>query len=158
MATWKVRVSSWTAKPDAAKDLGSSKWRRMTTRKKQYRRWTVKILMVEISRLLKQNQWKLAGAEVVHAAGAAKAAASEAHAVRAVVAPLAHLHGEPNRGGRFGDDRLDPLGMGRAASVVSDRSGGRLSSAQVLELMAQNTVLTAVEAKEYGLAHHILSV
>lgn len=53
------------------------------------------------------------------------------------------------------EDKLKDL---HYASVVSDRSGGRLSSAQVLELMAQNTVLTAVEAKEYGLAHHILSV
>lgn len=42
------------------------------------------------------------------------------------------------------------------ASVIADRSGGKLTPQKVLGLMANNTVLTATEAVEYGIAHKIL--
>lgn len=42
------------------------------------------------------------------------------------------------------------------ASIVSEQSNGRLSAQDVLDLMANNTVLTPTEAVDYGLAHGIL--
>jgi ATP-dependent protease ClpP protease subunit len=42
------------------------------------------------------------------------------------------------------------------ASVVSERSEGRVSVQEVLDMMAANTVLSAAEAVELGLAHQIL--
>ncbi len=43
------------------------------------------------------------------------------------------------------------------ASIVSEQSGGRLTTQEVLDLMANNTVLTPADAVEYGLAHEILN-
>ncbi len=42
------------------------------------------------------------------------------------------------------------------ASVIADRSNGRLTVQEVLDLMANNTVLTASEAVSLGIAHAIL--
>ena len=42
------------------------------------------------------------------------------------------------------------------ACVVSDATGGRYSPEMILEIMSNNTVLTAEEAVNMGLAHHIL--
>ena len=42
------------------------------------------------------------------------------------------------------------------ASVVSEATGGKYSPEKILELMAQNTILTAEEAVNMGLAHTIL--
>lgn len=42
------------------------------------------------------------------------------------------------------------------ACVVSDATGGRYSPEKILELMAANTVLTAEEAVNMGLAHKVL--
>jgi ATP-dependent protease ClpP protease subunit len=42
------------------------------------------------------------------------------------------------------------------ASVIADRSGGKLTVQNVLELMANNTVLTPRDAVKYGLAHAVL--
>jgi ATP-dependent protease ClpP protease subunit len=42
------------------------------------------------------------------------------------------------------------------ASVIADRSGGRLTVQKVLDLMANNTVLTPRDAVEYGLAHSVI--
>ena len=42
------------------------------------------------------------------------------------------------------------------ASVVSEATGGRWTPKKILELMAQNTILTAEEAVNMGLAHTIL--
>jgi len=42
------------------------------------------------------------------------------------------------------------------ASVIAERSNGRLTTQEVLELMANNTVLTPSQAVEYGLADAIL--
>jgi ATP-dependent Clp protease, protease subunit len=43
------------------------------------------------------------------------------------------------------------------ASVIAENSNGKLSVQKVLDLMASNTVLTAGEAVEIGIAHAILS-
>lgn len=43
------------------------------------------------------------------------------------------------------------------ASVIAERSNGKLTMQMVLELMANNTVLSAGEAVELGIAHGILS-
>ena len=43
------------------------------------------------------------------------------------------------------------------ASVIADRSNGTLTVQKVLDLMANNTVLSASEAVELGIAHAILS-
>ncbi|OHA91264.1 MAG: hypothetical protein A2758_02250 [Candidatus Zambryskibacteria bacterium RIFCSPHIGHO2_01_FULL_49_18] len=42
------------------------------------------------------------------------------------------------------------------ACVVSDRTNGRYSPEEVLNLMKNNTVLTALEAVQMGLAHKVL--
>lgn len=42
------------------------------------------------------------------------------------------------------------------ACVVSDATGGRYTPERILELMAANTVLTAEEAVNMGLAHRVL--
>jgi ATP-dependent Clp protease protease subunit len=42
------------------------------------------------------------------------------------------------------------------ASVIADRSNGKLTVQKVLDLMGNNTVLSASEAVELGLAHAIL--
>jgi ATP-dependent protease ClpP protease subunit len=42
------------------------------------------------------------------------------------------------------------------ASVIADRSGGRLTVQEVLDLMANNTILTPHDALEYGLTHAVL--
>jgi ATP-dependent Clp protease, protease subunit len=42
------------------------------------------------------------------------------------------------------------------ASVIADQSGGKLTVQKVLELMANNTVLTPSDALELGIAHAIL--
>lgn len=42
------------------------------------------------------------------------------------------------------------------ASIVADRSGGRLSTEQVLSMMEKNTILTPLELVSYGLANAIL--
>jgi ATP-dependent Clp protease protease subunit len=42
------------------------------------------------------------------------------------------------------------------ASVISERSEGRLTIQEVLELMAHNTVLTPADAVELGIAHAII--
>jgi ATP-dependent Clp protease, protease subunit len=42
------------------------------------------------------------------------------------------------------------------ASVISERSGGRMTVQEVLDLMAHNTVLTPSDAVELGIAHQIL--
>jgi ATP-dependent Clp protease, protease subunit len=42
------------------------------------------------------------------------------------------------------------------ASVIADRSNGKLTIQKVLDLMAQNTVLSASEAVELGIAHAVL--
>jgi ATP-dependent Clp protease, protease subunit len=42
------------------------------------------------------------------------------------------------------------------ASVIADRSNGKLTVQKVLDLMAANTVITAREAVEFGIAHTIL--
>jgi ATP-dependent protease ClpP protease subunit len=43
------------------------------------------------------------------------------------------------------------------ASVIADRSEGKLTVQEVLDLMAHNTVLTPSEAVELGIAHSILN-
>jgi ATP-dependent Clp protease, protease subunit len=43
------------------------------------------------------------------------------------------------------------------ASVIAERSNGKMTVQKVLDLMACNTVLTASEAVELGIAHKILS-
>jgi ATP-dependent protease ClpP protease subunit len=43
------------------------------------------------------------------------------------------------------------------ASVIAERSNGKLTMQMVLDLMANNTVLSAGEAVELGIAHGILS-
>jgi ATP-dependent protease ClpP protease subunit len=42
------------------------------------------------------------------------------------------------------------------ASVISEESGGKLTVQKVLDLMANNTVLTPTEAVSLGLAHGII--
>jgi ATP-dependent Clp protease protease subunit len=42
------------------------------------------------------------------------------------------------------------------ASVIADRSGGHMNVQQVLDLMANNTVLTPQDAVDLGIAHSIL--
>lgn len=42
------------------------------------------------------------------------------------------------------------------ASVIAERSNGKLTPQKVLELMARNTVLSAQEAVEIGIAHAVL--
>lgn len=42
------------------------------------------------------------------------------------------------------------------ASVVSEATNGHLSANQVLEMMRKNTILTAEEAVQLGLAHRVL--
>lgn len=51
------------------------------------------------------------------------------------------------------EDKLKDM---QYASVIAERSNGKLPLQKVLELMARNSVLTADEAVEYGLAHAIL--
>jgi ATP-dependent protease ClpP protease subunit len=51
------------------------------------------------------------------------------------------------------EDRLKDL---QYANVVSDATGGRYSPEKILRLMAKNTILTAEEAVNMGLAHKIL--
>jgi ATP-dependent protease ClpP protease subunit len=43
------------------------------------------------------------------------------------------------------------------ATIVAEHTAGRLSSQDVLDMMARNTVLTPTEALEYGLTHEILT-
>ncbi len=52
------------------------------------------------------------------------------------------------------EDRLKDF---HYASVIADQSSGRLSARDVLNLMEKNTVLTAEDAVNYGLAHAILN-
>src|SRR6185369_17876195 len=42
------------------------------------------------------------------------------------------------------------------ASVISNATGGKYSPERILEMMKQNTILTAEEAVNMGLAHKIL--
>lgn len=42
------------------------------------------------------------------------------------------------------------------ASVIAENSGGRLTVEKVLDMMARNTILTAAEAVEFGIAHAVL--
>lgn len=42
------------------------------------------------------------------------------------------------------------------ACLLADATNGRATPARILELMAKNTILTAEEALNLGLAHHIL--
>lgn len=51
------------------------------------------------------------------------------------------------------EDRLKDL---QYANVVSDATGGRYSPEKILKLMERNTLLTAEEAVNMGLAHKIL--
>jgi ATP-dependent protease ClpP protease subunit len=50
----------------------------------------------------------------------------------------------------------DQLKDNQYAAILAEQSGGRLETAQVLEMMTRNTVLSADEAVAYGLAHDIL--
>ncbi|MBX4195580.1 ATP-dependent Clp protease proteolytic subunit [Candidatus Parcubacteria bacterium] len=43
------------------------------------------------------------------------------------------------------------------ACVVSDATNGRYTPAMILEMMGKNTILTAAEAVEMGLAHKVLA-
>lgn len=52
------------------------------------------------------------------------------------------------------EDRLKDF---QYASVVAERSHGRLTSEQVLQMMEKNTILTPIELVTYGLADRILS-
>lgn len=52
--------------------------------------------------------------------------------------------------------REDNLKDFQYASVISERSGGRLTTKRVLELMDANTILTPVEAVAFGIADTIL--
>lgn len=52
------------------------------------------------------------------------------------------------------EDRLKDF---QYASVIADRSDGKLTIQKVLDLMADNSVLTPFDAVKYGLAHKILS-
>lgn len=76
---------------------------------------------------------------------------------------LLHLAGRTFDGGkRFTAQEMesmlreDTLKDFQYASVVSERSGGKLSTEKVLDMMAKSTVLSAEEAMHYGLAHEIL--
>ena len=51
------------------------------------------------------------------------------------------------------EDRLKDY---QYASVVSSATNGKYSPEKILEMMAQNTILTAEEAVNMGLAHKIL--
>lgn len=51
--------------------------------------------------------------------------------------------------------REDSLKDEQYAAVLAERSG-KLTAVEVLELMQRNTILSAPEAVELGLAHHIL--
>jgi ATP-dependent Clp protease, protease subunit len=51
------------------------------------------------------------------------------------------------------EDQLKDL---QYASVISDATGGKFTPEKILKLMAKNTVLTAEEAVNMGLAHKIL--
>lgn len=51
------------------------------------------------------------------------------------------------------EDRLKDL---QYAGVISDATGGKYSPNQILKLMAKNTILTAEEAVNMGLAHKVL--
>lgn len=51
------------------------------------------------------------------------------------------------------EDRLKDL---QYAGVISDATGGKYSPDKILRLMARNTILTAEEAVNMGLAHKIL--
>lgn len=42
------------------------------------------------------------------------------------------------------------------AAIVAERSDGKLTPGKVMDMMRSGTVLTAEEAVQYGLAHHIL--
>lgn len=52
------------------------------------------------------------------------------------------------------EDRLKDF---QYASVVAERSHGRLTSEQVLAMMEKNTILTPIELVTYGLADRVLS-
>ncbi|MDP9249070.1 MAG: ATP-dependent Clp protease proteolytic subunit [bacterium] len=51
------------------------------------------------------------------------------------------------------EDRLKDM---QYANVISDATGGKYSPDKILRLMARNTILTAEEAVNMGLAHKIL--